>query len=290
MLRDFGIVTVVDLTVSLLGVLAVLPAVLVLAERRAERAREPGPGVALGRPGVSDTDPPGPFGVRERGEEPPQRTAPRAGWPHPQPPARRSTVTWIVGVVVVFAIAYITLNTIRTDAPGSRGVEPGERAAAVRGAARALGPRRRREPRDEARPGRPGRPARLRGARAGRAQLVRAGRARAGRARVLRRAARSAATGRSTRSSACARTTPTSRSPRWRSAATATSCGARSASTAGSCRWPATATAPSPTPTPSRSARRSRSPTRAAACRARRCRRSTGRRCARRLDQLRKGP
>jgi predicted RND superfamily exporter protein len=34
MLRDFGIVTVVDLTVSLLGVLVVLPAVLVLAERR----------------------------------------------------------------------------------------------------------------------------------------------------------------------------------------------------------------------------------------------------------------
>jgi uncharacterized protein len=34
MLRDFGIVTVVDLTVSLLGVLIVLPSVLVLAERR----------------------------------------------------------------------------------------------------------------------------------------------------------------------------------------------------------------------------------------------------------------
>ena len=34
MLKDFGRVTVVDLTVSLLGVLAVLPAVLVLAERR----------------------------------------------------------------------------------------------------------------------------------------------------------------------------------------------------------------------------------------------------------------
>ena len=42
MLRDFGIVTVVDLTVSLLGVLAVLPAVLVLAERRASRARASG--------------------------------------------------------------------------------------------------------------------------------------------------------------------------------------------------------------------------------------------------------
>lgn len=37
MLRDFGLVTVVDLVVSLLGVLVVLPAVLVLAERRAAR-------------------------------------------------------------------------------------------------------------------------------------------------------------------------------------------------------------------------------------------------------------
>ncbi len=73
---------------------------------------------------MSDDGPPRPFGVRERGEEPPQRTAPKP--PEPQPPARRSTVTWIVGVVVVFAIAYITLNTIRTDAPGSRGVDPGE--------------------------------------------------------------------------------------------------------------------------------------------------------------------
>jgi uncharacterized protein len=39
MLQEFGLVTVVDLTVSLLGVLAVLPAVLMLAERRAARAR-----------------------------------------------------------------------------------------------------------------------------------------------------------------------------------------------------------------------------------------------------------
>ncbi|MGH2950053.1 MAG: MMPL family transporter, partial [Solirubrobacteraceae bacterium] len=43
MLRDFGLVTVVDLTVSLLGVLAVLPAVLVLAERRAAERRAPEP-------------------------------------------------------------------------------------------------------------------------------------------------------------------------------------------------------------------------------------------------------
>jgi hypothetical protein len=35
-------------------------------------------------------------------------------------------VAWIVGVAVVLAITYITLNTVRTDAPGSRGVEAGE--------------------------------------------------------------------------------------------------------------------------------------------------------------------
>jgi predicted RND superfamily exporter protein len=43
MLADFGWVTVVDLTVSLLGVLAVLPAVLTLAERRAAAAPAPEP-------------------------------------------------------------------------------------------------------------------------------------------------------------------------------------------------------------------------------------------------------
>jgi uncharacterized protein len=50
LLRDFGLVTVVDLGVSLLGVLAVLPAVLVLAERRA--ARRPAPRPATERPAV----------------------------------------------------------------------------------------------------------------------------------------------------------------------------------------------------------------------------------------------
>jgi predicted RND superfamily exporter protein len=47
MLRDFGVVTVVDLTVSLLGVLVVLPAVLVLAERRAAVRRTPEPAAAV---------------------------------------------------------------------------------------------------------------------------------------------------------------------------------------------------------------------------------------------------
>ncbi len=43
MLRDFGFVTVVDLTISLLGVLVVLPAALLLVERRRERRRHTAP-------------------------------------------------------------------------------------------------------------------------------------------------------------------------------------------------------------------------------------------------------
>jgi predicted RND superfamily exporter protein len=43
MLRDFGFVTVIDLTVSLLGVLLVLPAVLLLAERRGQAPPAPPP-------------------------------------------------------------------------------------------------------------------------------------------------------------------------------------------------------------------------------------------------------
>jgi hypothetical protein len=44
----------------------------------------------------------------------------------PRPSAGSSRYTWIVGVAVVLALAYITLNTLGTDAPGSRGVPNGE--------------------------------------------------------------------------------------------------------------------------------------------------------------------
>jgi predicted RND superfamily exporter protein len=50
MLRDFGFVTVVDLSVSLAGVLVVLPAVLLLAERRALGVRLRAPRWAGRRP------------------------------------------------------------------------------------------------------------------------------------------------------------------------------------------------------------------------------------------------
>ncbi|MEA2135965.1 MAG: uncharacterized protein QOC68_3874, partial [Solirubrobacteraceae bacterium] len=52
MLSDFGRVTVVDLSVSLLGVLAVLPAVLMLAERRGPPRPAPPPAPALPEPAI----------------------------------------------------------------------------------------------------------------------------------------------------------------------------------------------------------------------------------------------
>lgn len=69
----------------------------------------------------------GPFGLRERPDDEPRRPppSPPPGGRDPNPPAGRSTVAWIVGIAVVLALAYITLNTLRTDAPGSRGVQPG---------------------------------------------------------------------------------------------------------------------------------------------------------------------
>ena len=52
MLSDFGRVTVVDLSVSLLGVLAVLPAVLMLAERRRGARPAPPPPPVVREPAV----------------------------------------------------------------------------------------------------------------------------------------------------------------------------------------------------------------------------------------------
>ena len=45
----------------------------------------------------------------------------------PRPPAGTSKYTWVIGVLALLAIAYITLNTLGTDAPGSRGVPKGEK-------------------------------------------------------------------------------------------------------------------------------------------------------------------
>jgi hypothetical protein len=66
----------------------------------------------------------GPFGVRDRGDG-----APPAAPGPPPPPARphgRSRTTWIVGVAVLIAFAYITLNSLRTEGPGSSGLAAGD--------------------------------------------------------------------------------------------------------------------------------------------------------------------
>jgi len=65
----------------------------------------------------------GPFGVHERPEPGPEPRPPAP--PPPAPPARHSSVAWILGVATLLAIAYITLNTLRTEGPGSRGLDAG---------------------------------------------------------------------------------------------------------------------------------------------------------------------
>ena len=171
MLQEFGIVTVVDLSVSLLGVLAVLPAVLVLAERRAARAARPR--AARRRPG---------------------RAGVKGGW--------------LVGVVGVVVLAYITLNSLRTEGVGSRGLDGGTRLPpfAMPLAASALG--RRRQHRHEARQRPAGRAAGVRGPRAGDPQRVRAGRARARSCSRSWRRARALRAARSTCSTGVARALP----------------------------------------------------------------------------------
>lgn len=72
----------------------------------------------------------GPFGRRSGPVEPslpadPEPQQPAAAEP-PLPPRGISSVTWILGVLVVLALAYITLNTLRTEGPGSRGIREGE--------------------------------------------------------------------------------------------------------------------------------------------------------------------
>jgi AhpC/TSA family len=43
----------------------------------------------------------------------------------PRPPRRAAGSTWVLGAVAVLGIAYVTLTTARTDAPGSGGVPSG---------------------------------------------------------------------------------------------------------------------------------------------------------------------
>ena len=192
MLRDFGLVTVIDLAVSLLGVLAVLPAVLVLAERRA----------AAG------------------------------GSPRRAPPRRRGRPSRAVACSCEIAaglrreaaggaarglrgraarVDHVQLGRDRDG--GVAGAAGGRRAAAVRDAALDLGVQGalRRERGDGGRPGRGGREAGVLGARARGPELVRAGRGRAVRAGVRLRAGRALPRPAARRCSASRRAIPRSK-------------------------------------------------------------------------------
>ena len=102
MLRDFGFVTLIDLSVSLGGVLLVLPAALAISERQDLRGRRgrpvPPPGGAAAaassaRPsGVSERPPDAPEEPKPTGSTPTGRQ-PRLGRPSEQRPARADAGT-----------------------------------------------------------------------------------------------------------------------------------------------------------------------------------------------------
>ena len=124
MLRDFGILTVVDLSVSLLGVMLVLPAALIWAEQRqsAKTSAEP----AQSRPvrahaGVNDEDRFGDLGDGEvtAAVLPSAWRRRTACGPRPTTRAgarRRSRgpgnkYAWVVGIVMVMGIGVLLLTT-----------------------------------------------------------------------------------------------------------------------------------------------------------------------------------
>ena len=65
-----------------------------------------------------DPDEPAPPTKAGRGEE----AEPEPDIPPPAAPARTSRWGWVVGVIFLAWLVYISINTLRTDRPGSRGV------------------------------------------------------------------------------------------------------------------------------------------------------------------------
>ncbi len=64
----------------------------------------------------------GPFRRHEEVEPPAEPPLPKPR--EPEPPAHMTRWgTWVVGIAVVLLLAVVTLNTIRTDAPGARGLQ-----------------------------------------------------------------------------------------------------------------------------------------------------------------------
>ncbi len=187
MLREFGAVTVVDLTVSLLGVLVVRPAVLTRDERGASTILDLGFGHRACGPRVAS---------RRRSRtplvpepEPRHEPAPRLMAPDPQSATRDSRYAWRWGAAGVLVVSLFTVSSLRGEGSGPR-ITAGGEAPRLRGAPGRLGARRggrqRRHRRGEGWAERRGQRARLLGPQSGRGERLRALRARAGDRRVLR--------------------------------------------------------------------------------------------------------
>ena len=249
MLRDFGFVTVVDLTVALLGVMVVLPG-----------------GAAAGRAGApAAAGAEGGRAPHRRAARPDRVSAPKP----PRLPGGAHRYGWFLAVVGVALIAYASLNTLRTHSVGSQGLKIGSKVPALRRAAGAGHHRRRRQRRPQGQPGLGGPAAGVLGARAADRQLVRAGRGRPLRARLPGHARHAVHARARPPGARAARAIRACRWPPSRSAATATTCARSCDSTAGASPSPGTATASWPTSSASPSARSSPTRCPAASCRPR---------------------
>ena len=71
--------------------------------------------------------PSGPLSFEDLDELDAPRSAEERRRSGPARPPGASRYGWLVGVAVILALAYITINTIRTESTGSRGLPPGQR-------------------------------------------------------------------------------------------------------------------------------------------------------------------
>src|SRR4051812_28196861 len=74
----------------------------------------------------------GPLGGRASQEgyeapSPPPPSRPPSPSPPRAPGGLASSVTWILGVALIVFLAVVTLNTVRTESPGSKGLKVGSK-------------------------------------------------------------------------------------------------------------------------------------------------------------------